>query len=295
MRDESKSSPSDEDVFRSKRLLAFCHIEKAAGTSLVHILRHLFFLQYADVRPMHSKENYYFTRRDLETVRAINPFLRAIGGHSLVPHGDLQSAVSELAFITQIRDPVRRAVSQYRYWVNQRIDVSGPDSFLQHPLSRNFQVKKLAGCEDLDRAKQLLRRHFLLAGTVERFNEFLVLLAGKLRLPLELFTYRRRNVNPVPNTLPVSDEFVEGLRRRNQLDQELYDWVSGELFDGYVAQHPGDFGADLSRFNELQGESREPRIKPIIDFAYRSAWLTPVSGWIRVSNGLPYRGSYSIE
>lgn len=277
------------------RLLAFCHIEKAAGTSLTHILRRIFFLRYADVRPMHSKKEYYFTARDLKTMRAINPFLAAIGGHSVVPHGDLMKAANELTFITQLRDPVRRAVSMYRYWVNQRIDVSGPAAFLEHPLSSNFQVKKLAGREDLELARDNLRRHFLLAGTVEQFDAFLVLLARKLDMPLERLTYRPRNVNPAPDRLQVTDEFVDALRRRNQLDQQLYDYVANDLHSEYVAQYPGDFSADLDRFRRLQSAAADVRVKPLVDFVYRSAWLGPVSGSIRVANGLPYKGSYSYE
>lgn len=278
-----------------KRILAFCHIEKAAGTSLTHILRRVFFLRYADVRPMHSRDSYYLTSRDLKTLRAINPFLQAIGGHSVVPHGSLVTRAAELAFITQLRDPLARAVSHFRYWVTQEIDTSGPESFLQHPLSSNFQVKKLAGCEDLELAKQNLRKYFLLAGTVERFDDFLVLLAGHLDIPPECFTYSRRNVNPAPDRLHVSDDFVERLRSRNELDQQLYDWVSRELVPEHIARYRGDFAADLARFKKVQAGVQEGCVKPLLDFAYRRAWLNPLSGLIRVTNGLPYRGSYSIN
>lgn len=278
-----------------ERLLAFCHIEKAAGTSLTHVLRRVFFLRYADVRPMHTRDTHFLTARDLDTLRAMNPFLRAIGGHSVVPYGDLMSRAEGLAFVTQLRDPVARAVSHHRYWVDRSIDESGPEAFLEHPLSSNFQVKKLAGCEDLELAKQNLRRHFLLAGTVEQFDEFLVLLAQRMNLPVERFTYRRRNVNSAPVRHVLPDDFRDRLRARNALDQKLYDWVIHDLVPGYIAGYHGDFAADLARFHKAQAEADETPVKSFVDYAYRHAWMQPVSGLMRIAHGLPYRGSYSIE
>jgi hypothetical protein len=145
-----------DETWQSGNLLAFCHIEKAAGTSLTHILRRIFFLRYADVRPMKSRSGRFFTSQDLDVAKRMNPFLRGIGGHSVVPHGDLVSHSHELRFITQLRDPVARAASHFRYRVNRMKIDENWSTFLRHPVSQNFQVKKIAGCEDLDLAKEYL-------------------------------------------------------------------------------------------------------------------------------------------
>jgi hypothetical protein len=274
-------------------MLAFCHIEKAAGTSLTHILRRIYFLRYADVRPMHSLEQHFFTARDLDTAVRINPFLLGIGGHAVVPHGDLVHSAIALDFITQLREPVARATSQYRYWVNQHINESGPDAYLSHRASKNAQVRKIAGCEDLDLAKEKIERHFLLVGTADRFDEFLVLLAAKLKMPLHLFTYRSKNVERSPERLPVPTYFEEVLQQRNELDRKLYEWVSGDLYSGYVAGYPGDFPSDVERFKALQRAAPKHSVKPHVDWLYRKACLQPISGLIRISNGLPYHGSYA--
>jgi hypothetical protein len=284
---------ADAERQGARKLLAFCHIEKAAGTSLTHILRRVYFLRYADVRPMHSRRQYFFTAHDLSTAIRINPFLLGIGGHSIVPHGDLMHSAVVLHFITQLRDPVARATSQYRYWVNRHIDESGPDAYLSHRASKNFQVRKIAGCEDLDLAKKKIEQHFLLVGTADRFDEFLVLLAAKLKMPLHLFTYRRKNVDPSPERLPVPAYFKDVLQQRNELDRRLYAWVSGDLYSRYVAEYPGDFQSDVARFRALQSAAPQYSLKPPIDWLYRKACLEPISGLIRVSNGLPYRGSYA--
>lgn len=274
-------------------LLAFCHIEKTAGMSLTHILRRIFFLRYADIRPMHDRTYRNLTGRDLRTVLRINPFLLGIGGHSVVPHGDLMREAGRLAFITQLREPIARATSQFRYWVNTKIDESGPDAYLAHPASENLQVRKIAGCQDVELAKQKIRQHFLLAGTVERFDEFLVLLAKKLDMPLRLFTYRRKNVGRIPPAHPLPPDFAERLRQRNQLDQQLYEWAATDLYSEYVNAYPGDFQADLQYFRALQSHAQEPILKPYTDWVYRKGFLQPISGLIRLTNGLPYHGSYS--
>lgn len=279
----------------SGTLLAFCHIEKAAGTSLTHILRRIFFLRYAAVRPMHSRDTYYFTARDLKTIMRSNPFLRGIGGHSVVPHGDLVKGAKNLRFITQVRGPVARAASQYRFWVNRlKLDTDG-SAFLEHPVSQNFQVKKIAGCEDLELAKENISNYFLLAGTVDKFDEFLVILAQKLGMPLQLFTYNKRNVGADSRHLEMPDDFFERLHERNQLDQQLYDWIETELFSKYIAEYSGDFSADLDKFRKLQQVPETPKMKTLIESIYRNAYLKPISGLIRVSNGLAFRGSYATE
>lgn len=275
------------------RLLAFCHIEKTAGISLTHILRRIFFLRYADIRPMYDRTYHYLTARDLRTALRINPFLLGVGGHSVVPHGDLMQEAGRLAFITQLREPVARSTSQFRYWVNTNIDRDGPEAYLAHPASENLQVRKIAGCQDVELAKEKIRQHFLLTGTVDRFDEFLVLLAKQLALPLRLFTYRRKNVGHIPRQHPLPSDFAERLRERNQLDQQLYEWVATDLYDEYVRAYPGDFQADFNYFRSLQSRAQEPVLKPYADWIYRKGFLQPVSGMIRLSHGLPYRGSYA--
>ena len=276
-----------------EKILAFCHIEKAAGTSLIHILRRIFSLRYASVRPMHSRDNYYFTSRDLKTVKRLNPFLRGIGGHSVVPRGDLVECARTLAFITQVRDPVARTASQYRFRVNRMKREANWQSYLKHPDSKNFQVHKLAGCADFDLAKENILKHFMLAGCVEEFDSFLVLLAQKLQLPLRLFTYSKKNVGAKQHRLNVPSCFYEQLQEQNQLDQQLYNWIRTEMLSAYISVYSGDFMSDLETFRNLQKTHSQRRITPCVDFIYRNAYMKPVSGLIRVSNGLPYLGSYS--
>ena len=283
------------DLQSSSNMLAFCHIEKAAGTTLIHILRRVFFLQYAAVRPMYSTSGHSFTARDLRMMKRCQPFLKAVGGHAVVPHVDLAESGREIQFITQLRNPVDRTISQYRYWISAMKKSTTPKEFLDDPTTRNFQTKKIAGCEDLSAAKRIIRDRFLLAGTVDTFDEFLVLLANRLGMPLELFTYQKQNVAQRTKSPTIPDDFFGHLERTNQMDYELFRWVGSELFNTYLAEYDGDFSSDLMRFRILLRAPPARRAVRTIDSIYRNVYIKPLTGIIRLGNGLPYKGSYAFR
>lgn len=218
--------------------------------------------------------------------------MRCISGHSVVPHGELQALGAEIQFVTQVREPVARAISQYKFWLGRMNKNVAPEEFLDHPTASNFQTKKVAGTEDLELAKTIITERYLAAGTVERFDEFLVLLARKLSLPLDLFTYQKRNEARPGNSIEIPAGFADELARRNELDLELYRWIDSELLNSYIAGYDGDFRSDLQEFVELQRKASPPSSPYLVDYIYRNAYWKPVSGVIRTLHGLPYSGSY---
>ncbi|MEO0974849.1 MAG: hypothetical protein AAFX85_17310, partial [Pseudomonadota bacterium] len=176
-------------------LLAFVHIEKAAGTTLLYLLRRNFLGRYLDVRPLRQRDpRGEFCAEDLRLALRINPWLRAIGGHSVVPFSDLSGddAPRQVQYITLLRDPIARYLSQYRYWNR----VMGKDwsfeRFLDHEASFDLQARKIAGRPDADAALERLRDDFALVGTVDTLDEFLLCLDAMLPTGFAPH-YRRRN------------------------------------------------------------------------------------------------------
>ncbi|HET8692446.1 MAG TPA: hypothetical protein VFM30_09985, partial [Steroidobacteraceae bacterium] len=116
-------------------LLAFIHTEKTGGTTLNQVLRRNFFLRFADVRPLAPASRGRFGATDFRIYRRLNPALRAISGHAVLPGLELGGGAGEIRYVTLLRDPARRYVSQFLYFV--RIGLR-PDDFDRFLDEREF-------------------------------------------------------------------------------------------------------------------------------------------------------------
>jgi hypothetical protein len=278
---------------RARPIIAFCHIEKAAGTSLIGCLREAYPMRFAAMRPLTGPRT-HATLQDLRIALRLNPFLACVSGHAVVPWGDLGES-GRLSYITLLRDPVERAASQYAFWVQRMGSSMTPERFLEHRTAGNFQVKKIAGCADLEEARRILEDRFLLAGTVENFDEFLVMLAAKLGMPIERFVYRMKNTAAGRAPLIIPQGFRERLAEINQLDAALYAWVRDDLVPRYRRAFPGNLNGDLEAFRRtLTGGPGWSWRRPV-DLIYRNAWMKPLTGIVRLANGLRYEGSYGVS
>ncbi len=154
---------------KHRPLIAFVHIQKAAGTTLKFILKNSLGVRHSDVNPVAPPRDRPFDADDLAFVRSTNPWLCSISGHEIIePTRHLGAAA--LPF-TMLRDPVSRSLSHYqdkRVRGGQRITF---EQFVSDPANRNFQVRKIAGEEDLDKAVGLLRERYFFVGLAERFAE----------------------------------------------------------------------------------------------------------------------------
>ena len=126
-----------------------------------------------DVRPFSIESSGLFTTEDFRAALKVNPFLNAIGGHSVVPYNGLEAACPDIRYITLLRDPVRRYISQYRHWVEKKHLNISIQEFLEHEELWNFQTRKVAGTDDFVTARRCLEDKFATVGIVENFDEVL--------------------------------------------------------------------------------------------------------------------------
>lgn len=263
-------------------MLAFVHIEKTAGTSIIHFLRNAFFPHYADVRPLGRGGYRYFSAEDLRKYRRIVPGLKAIAGHSIVPHGDLGDA-KDIEFFTFLRDPVQRFLSQYRYWRRHlRIEISFED-FVGLPHTHNKQVCKIAGEPSLQKAIDIIEEKFLFVGLVERMRDDLSALCDSIglqsnkRVLFNLNTGESSKPSGVPEDLAFLE--MEGVAKEcNLLDQGLYEYIAKKTF----------VSEDSTLV--LPGSKSPPLL--YLDYFFRKCYISPVTGAVRVFNGRSARGSY---
>lgn len=286
-------------VYGSNReFLSFVHIEKAAGTTLIHLLRGNFFMRYCDVKPFSKASNRVFSSDDLKKIKRFNPALRCIGGHAVKPFSDLRKVFPQVRYFTLLRDPIRRYLSQYQYWLERLEKKLSFQSFLDVEGSFNLQTKKIAGTDNLDLAKETLSKDFFLVGTVEAFDEFLILFRNKLK-PFEFSPYYEvknvgNNKSPIKKSLPeIFVKYKDEIIKRNQLDIELYEYVKTVLLPKEKVIYGPNFDDDLNLFkNSNNGYSLKNQIFLDLDYVIRKCYYELIFGIIRKKNGLPPKGSY---
>ena len=179
--------------------------------------------------PLKKKHLGVFKWDDLKMLLRVNPFLCAIAGHSIVPYSDLADHFPDIRYITLLRDPVKRYISHYQYWVQVLKKEISFDKFLSLEDLHNFQTKKIAGSADLFAAKSIIREKIFLTGIVEEFDDFLIVLRDKLAQRHFDIKYERKNVaksNLIKNRITQNfEKYKERIYSNNRIDNELYKFV----------------------------------------------------------------------
>lgn len=277
------STTSDSPLF------AFVHIEKAAGTTLIHVLRRNFFCGYVDVRPLNSSSKGFFLSDDLKKYLYINPFLKCLGGHSVSP-AHLAYDEKKILFFTVLRDPVRRYVSQFRYLVAINRLPNDFEKFLKDSSYHDFQTKKIAGTADVEKAKMLLG-HMLEVGIVEDFDDFLIRLKHSLSPYLDFDpSFNIKNTNTkISNDQQIISQYKDVICENNAQDQELYRHVR----DCLIPERKKHLGPEFEQKVKTNNvTSKNYYLKPAMDYSLRKFYYAPVSGFIRACSGLSVKGSY---
>lgn len=240
-------------------IVCFLHIPKTAGTAFFEPLalhfgsRHT----YAPTLPRHHADGRIITLWDetpeLDAVRTRiatrSRAIHCIGGH--LPFGAHRLVDRPVRYVTLLRDPEERIISAFRH-LQRRPEIAGgvPPEALNHleslldsgpPLGwMNDQTRMIIGTakevitrEDLQRAKEILRRQFAVIGTQETFHASSAALRAAFSLDAPL--PRPRNVAPADG-YSVERRVREKIRRINHVDVELYAWISEQApFFGIAA------------------------------------------------------------
>jgi len=263
-----------------KNIYAFVHIEKTAGTSIIHMLRDTFSPGYIDVRPI-SHGNYWFMSKHLNWYLKYMPWIKVIGGHSVVPYTDLDNNYC-MKYFTVFRNPVDRYISQYRYWRSALGENIEFEKFIQINDSWNMQTKKISKNRKAISAIQTLQDKFTVYGVVEHMNLFLYDLSQFFQCDLYMH-HRNLTKNKTDRSDELKDTYLEDIISRNQEDLRLYDWVISD-----VEKHLND---TVLNIREQSGYTH----RMLLDYLLRKSYYEPASGMKRLLNGIPYKGSYGCN
>ena len=304
------------------KTLIFSHIEKTAGVTLRSIL----------LRKFPGDSNYYFStainpqrinefknlpdKRKAE-IKYLHANMFPFGIHSYLPQ--------PAEYITMVRNPVDRVISEYFYIIRTPShpaydavrDLSFYDYVTKGVLAsqvQNTQTRIIAGAggafklssyekrltqHTLAVAIKNIQEHYLLVGLVERFDETLILLKRTLGWGMRDIFYFRQNVGDNrPPENEIATRTTDIIRRYNKLDFELYEYAK-QLFEKRISEQDSSFERELRMFrfcNKVYGffepihKSRtsillSALIKLLLALLKREVGLSYVCGRVRAAIG----------
>lgn len=224
------------------------HIPKTAGTSFARALEQAFdpselVLDYQHVRD-HAEVagqgvNPVDTHRAwlspgwMELVRRYRDDRRSLGRTCQMVHGHFPVLKYHPLltwrrpfYITWVRDPFARAVSNYFYWQSFKADTV-PDPLVRMVLSERWSLEAFLFHEALRDYQSLFLkgvpwRRIDFIGVVERYSEDLQRLSGLIGRPLELYT---ENKGPVSGAVEAHAHLRERFMDFHGTDAALYDYA----------------------------------------------------------------------
>ena len=213
------------------KILAFSHIPKTAGMTLNYLLRRHFGCGHLSVS--YRGNQVVYTARDLKRDLRIQPFIKSISGHSLKPFVDFREF--SLCWYTYLRNPVDRFISHYQYEVEKGGKRCSFREWYKTFHRENWQVRMLAGEEDLLAAKQILLEKFVFVGVQEHFDESLLILRSRLGIDdFEVSYAKPINASQsgiIRTNIGQNYESYEAeILEQNRLDIELYQFVTEEIW-----------------------------------------------------------------
>jgi hypothetical protein len=231
-------------------VLIFQHIPKTGGITLsLLLLEHFARRRVFHVRhPQHPGAPIFGgVWGTLEEFASLSEEERSrfscIVGH--MPFGIHQHIPRQAKYLTVLRDPVERILSQHGQY-NRMIkngEIEGRQllslqeyldlkpSALNNHQTRFLLAERYDGKtheERFELAKRTIRDHFLLVGILERFEETVLLL--NRQMDWTLVPYRRENVGSLKTPISeVPSRFVDLIVERNRLDFRIYAYAKEQL------------------------------------------------------------------
>ena len=246
-------------------LILFLHLPKTGGSTLRSIVRR-------QCRP----EALYEVHLPHATPAELEAFGRTVSDDGAIIQGHFRFGLHqflphECTYITLVRDPVDRLISNYYHALrdpslephHRAIRFEGVAlrewaSGRRFPWVTNLQTRRLSGpgpsgdvCSEamLEMAKRNLRERFAVVGTTERFDETMVLLKRTFGWRSVLYAPKNAGTNR-PSKGSIDSDTLRAIEDANHFDIELYKHAQG-ILDEHLARQGLAFEMELAAFKRV--------------------------------------------
>ena len=264
----------------ARGILAYCHIPKTGGQTIIHILRRNFGARHVDVQHGPSYLYPYYGATELAADLRVYPWAVSLHGHGLQPWIDYGAVGDRLLWYTMLRNPVRRLISAYQF----SREVMGSDRTFQAYLARfptlNFAHRYLTGGDHASAARMLLGERFAAVGLIEHFDASLLIFRDALAVPRLDVRYARpsntaRSVDLRRRIEDEAEAMRDELLERTALDRELLEWVRNDLWPAQLRRYgEARLARDLASQFSAPSAARELNVG--VALAYRNLVYKPV-------------------
>ncbi len=249
-------------------IIIFVHLPKCGGTTLFRLVE----WEYSPMRVFFVDGRFYRWSYNRLIRSRMDKFagMQVFQGH--MPFGLHKLLNAPTTYMTMLREPVDRVISEYYYRLNRPqhpyedrwMKKLGLEEYIRATPQHNIQTKLLAGqptdydflagdCTEatLSVAKENLAQRFSLVGLTERFEESLALAKLTFGWKIEHFTdFNITGKRPARSSVP--QPIQDLIRDRYRYDVALYDYAVG-LFNETVARRQEEIRAALAAVRQARG------------------------------------------
>jgi hypothetical protein len=157
-----------------------------------------------------------------------------------------------------MREPLKTCASRFQYNVQYRghKDITF-EEWIQKDWTRNNQTRMICGVADVHQAIRNIQEKGIFIGLTEQFDESMVMLKALMAHQLDI-SYKRVNVaksNDLAKSLLADERTRQMLIEANQVDLELYNYVTQELYPSYRRQYGSRLETDVAEYQRTRHNS----------------------------------------
>ena len=259
-------------------MIIFIHIEKTAGTTLNYLFinNFIFFYSLKTWDIWSNNPDHTVSEQDYKRFIRIFPFIKGIGGHHL-RYLDNQVEESAMKFITFVREPIDRYIS---HWRHQRYKMNIDwtiEQFLDESRFNNNMVRKFSKSISVEEAISVIDK-MNYVGVQEDFDTSLLLMKSELSLGDNFslaYKFRNKGVSK-NNTEPFNKEILERIRKNNEKDLVLYNYIIENIHKRNKDRYKGNLKSELDDLKKLRINFKENKSKKIIQKLTKIIFIRPV-------------------